>query len=278
MDIGKNSFPFENTLSEVKLAAAAALVAGRAINKIYRGDFSVSQKEDGSPVSEADIASNKIICEILASSGYPILSEENADDKKRLAAKRVWIIDPLDGTADFIKRIGDFTVMIGLVENHSPIAGVIYQPAGDILYAAQKDQGAYFYQSGNWKKLASGDESELTRARAVMSRNHLSEKEEMFLKKLNLNDSIRLGSCLKVIAVAKGQADLYFTFTDKIKQWDTCASYILLKEAGGKMTDMLGNDIGYNTETVNHQNGILAANSSIHDKVVEEYKNFCHNR
>jgi len=175
MDIGKNSFPFENTLSEVKLAAAAALVAGRAINKIYRGDFSVSQKEDGSPVSEADIASNKIICEILASSGCPILSEENADDKSRLAAKRVWIIDPLDGTADFIKRIGDFTVMIGLVENHSPIAGVIYQPAGDILYAAQKDQGAYFYQSGNWKKLASGDESELTRARAVMSRNHLSE-------------------------------------------------------------------------------------------------------
>ena len=71
MDIGKNSFPFENTLSEVKLAAAAALVAGRAINKIYRGDFSVSQKEDGSPVSEADIASNKIICEILASSSFP---------------------------------------------------------------------------------------------------------------------------------------------------------------------------------------------------------------
>ena len=99
-----------------------------------------SQAEGWNPKSSAIIS---CICEILSSFGYPILSEENKDDKSRLTAKRVWIVDPLDGTEEFIKQISDFTVMIGLVEGNLPIAGVIYQPVGDILYVAQKGQGAY---------------------------------------------------------------------------------------------------------------------------------------
>ena len=97
---------------------------------------------------------------------------------------------------------------------------------------------------------------------------------KIFLKELGISEFSQLGSCLKAIEIAKGNADIYFTFSDKLKQWDTCASYILLKEAGGKMTDMLGNDILYNVEKVNHQDGILAANSLISRKVTEEYKKF----
>ncbi len=120
--------PIENPLLEVRLAIQAALEAGKTVMNVYNQEFSSSLKNDNTPLTEADVKSNQIIQKIISDSGHPILSEESVDDKKRLDSKKIWIIDPLDGTSDFIKKTGEFTIMISLVEDHIPILGVIYWP------------------------------------------------------------------------------------------------------------------------------------------------------
>ncbi len=112
--------PIENPLLEVRLAIQAALEAGKTVMNVYNQEFSSTLKNDNTPLTEADVKSNQIIQKIISDSGHPILSEENVDDKKRLDSKKIWIIDPLDGTSDFIKKTGEFTIMISLVEDHIP--------------------------------------------------------------------------------------------------------------------------------------------------------------
>jgi len=118
--------PIQNTLPELKLAIQAAINAGKEVMFVYDKDFSSTLKSDNEPLTEADIKSNEIILKTISSFGHPILSEESVDDKKRLDFKKIWIVDPLDGTSDFIKKTGEFTILISLVENHIPILGVIY--------------------------------------------------------------------------------------------------------------------------------------------------------
>src|SRR3990172_6754877 len=134
--------PFANPIPVTKLAIDAALKASDAVMKIYNQDFLILQKEDMSPITEADITSNEIIVNALSASGHLILSEESTDRiEKRLGSKKIWIIDPLDGTTDFVNKTGEFTIMIALVENKKPVLGVIYWPTNDILYLAQKGHG-----------------------------------------------------------------------------------------------------------------------------------------
>ena len=110
------------------------MVAGDKVNEIYETDFEVNKKEDNSPITRADLESNVIIRAALEQTGIPILSEEDKDDKERLNSKKVWIIDPLDGTQDFVNRTGEFTILIGLVENNIPVMGLVYLPTKKILY------------------------------------------------------------------------------------------------------------------------------------------------
>ena len=245
--------------------------------KIYRHDFTTTFKKDNEPLTEADLKSNDIIKKIIATTDYPILSEESLDDKKRLGCDKIWIVDPLDGTSDFVSKSGEFTIMIALVDKHEPILGVIYWPTNDILYVAQKGGGAHKFVSGVWEKLAISKRLELSNCRALRSRHHLSSHEVNFLKLLNVEKFSERGSSLKVIDVCSGTAELYFTMTNKIKQWDTCASNCLIVEAGGKMTDMLGNKLEYNTENIYHKNGILVTNSIIHDIIIDRYTEFSRN-
>ena len=269
-----HNFPFNNTLPETELAVRAVKEAGDAVMKIYRHDFTTTFKKDNEPLTEADLKSNNIIKKIIASTGYPILSEESLDDKKRLDHDKIWIIDPLDGTSDFVSKSGEFTIMIALVEKHEPILGVIYWPTNDILYVAQKGGGAHKFVTGVWEKLTISKRSEPHNCRALGSRHHLSSQEINFLKLLNVEKFSERGSSLKVIDVCSGTAELYFTMTNKIKQWDTCASNCLIVEAGGKMTDMLGNELEYNTENIYHKNGILVTNGIIHDIITDRYNEF----
>jgi len=266
--------PLTNQMTETPVAIEAAIKAGKEVMDIYNQKFSSTLKIDNEPLTEADIKSNNIIQKIISQFGYPILSEESIDDKKRLASDKIWIVDPLDGTTDFVKQTGEFTIMISLVEGNRPILGVIYWPIKDTLYLAQKDQGAFQSSNGNWSKLSVSNVSELTKCRVVGSRYHISVQEQNLLKHLNVSQFTSKGSSLKVVDVSSGNADLYFTMTNKIKQWDTCASYCLITEAGGKMTDMFGNDLEYNTEKLNHENGLLVSNGLIHNDVISIYREF----
>lgn len=269
-----NNFPIKDSLPEIKLAIKAAIEAGKEVMEVYNQEFSTTVKNDNEPLTEADIKSNNIIQKIISSFGYPILSEESVDDKKRLDFKKIWIVDPLDGTTDFIKKTGEFTIMISLLEGSKPILGIIYWPAEDKLFLAQKEKGAYKLDKDTWSKLNVSDISELSQSRVVGSRYHISDIEQKFLTRLNISNFTSKGSSLKVADISSGLAELYFTTTNKIKQWDTCASYCLINEAGGKMTDMFGNDLEYNTEKLNHENGLLVSNGLIHEKIILHYNNF----
>ena len=267
--------PFANPIPETKIAIDAAQSAAEAVVKIYNKDFSVSHKENNEPITAADLESNKIIEKYMAQSEFPILSEDSSDIKeKRLESKKVWIVDPLDGTTDFVNKTGEFTIMISLVEENKPVLGVISHPTENKLFVAQKDQGAYMYNNLEWKKLVVSNTSVLSQCRVVGSRFHQSENEKNFLNSLGILKFTSKGSSLKVLDICSAKAEIYFTTTNKIKHWDTCASNCLIAEAGGKMTDMSGQPLKYNTENVVHQNGILVTNNIIHQNIVEKYSKF----
>jgi len=270
-----DNLPFAKPFPETKLAIDAALKASDAVLSIYNKDFSISLKDDKEPITEADIQSNQIIQKCISSSRVPILSEESPDNKeKRMDSKKIWIIDPLDGTTDFINKTGEFTIMISLVENNEPVMGVISYPFENKLYVAQKGHGAFGYYDEDWIKLEVSKTSIISQCRAVGSRFHQSEQEKNFLKTLDISKFTSRGSSLKVLDISSAKAELYFTTTNKIKQWDTCASNCIIAESGGMMTDMSGLPLEYNTKTVNHQNGILVTNKVIHQDIAKKYAEF----
>ena len=264
--------PIVDKIFELDVAVNAARKAEKVILEIYQGNFKTSQKKDNSPVTDADIQSNETIKEVLSQTKYPILSEEDKDDLNRLSKNTIWIVDPLDGTSDFIDKTGEFTVMIALIKNKKPILGVIGWPTEKTLFVAQKGSGAYKFVDNKWDKLSVTKVTEFSKCRIVGSRHHLSNKEKSFINKLNVKDFTSVGSSLKVGKISSGEADAYITTTNKMKEWDSAAAYCIVSEAGGKMTDMLGNDITYNNKEVYHQNGILVTNGLIHNKIIKEFK------
>ena len=264
--------PILDRIPELDIAIKAAKVAGDAILEIYQRDFDTHTKKDNSPITEGDLKSNEIIKKILSETEHVILSEEDNDDLSRLSENMVWIVDPLDGTSDFIDKTGEFTIMIALIKNKKPILGVIGWPTEKTFFVAQKGSGAFRYSNDEWHKISVTSISELSKCRTVGSRHHLSDREKSFIKKLGIEDFTSIGSSLKVGKISSGEAEAYITTTNKMKEWDSAASYCIISEAGGKMTDMLGNDITYNNKNVFHQNGILVTNGLIHDKIVEEFK------
>jgi 3'(2'), 5'-bisphosphate nucleotidase len=264
--------PISDKIPELKIAIEAVIEAGNAILEIYQKDYKTSTKNDDSPITDADLKSNEVIKNILSQTKHWILSEEDKDDLGRLSQETIWIIDPLDGTSDFIDKTGEFTVMISLIKNKKPILGVIGWPTEKTLFVAQKDSGAFKFSNEKWEKISVTKISEVSKCRTVGSRHHLSDKEKSFIKKLGIEDFTSIGSSLKVGKISSGEAEAYITTTNKMKEWDSAASYCIISEAGGKMTDMLGNDITYNNKDVYHQNGILVTNGLVHNKIVEEFK------
>jgi 3'(2'), 5'-bisphosphate nucleotidase len=264
--------PISDKIPELDIAIKAAIEAGNAILEIYQKDYKTSTKNDDSPITDADLKSNEVIKEILSQTKHWILSEEDKDDLQRITQETIWIVDPLDGTSDFIDKTGEFTVMISLIKNKKPILGVIGWPTENTLFVAQKGSGAFRFSNEKWEKISVTKISEVPKCRTVGSRHHLSDKEKSFIKKLGIEDFTSIGSSLKVGKISSGEAEAYITTTNKMKEWDSAASYCIISEAGGKMTDMLGNDLTYNNKDVYHQNGILVTNSLVHNKIIEEFK------
>ena len=256
---------------EFGAAVRAVTEAGKAVMEVYGGSFEVREKDDGSPVTEADSRSHEVISGVLSGTGHPVLSEEGADDGARRGSGSVWIVDPLDGTADFVGRTGEFTVMAGLARGGAPAVGAVYWPAGGELYAAESGLGAFRRSNGAWEPMRSTAEGRPEKCRAVCSRNHMSELDRRVLAELGAARIDAVGSSLKACRIAGGGAELYASTTGKMREWDTCASCCILTEAGGRMTDSLGGALRYNADTF-HRDGVVATNGSVHERVLQAIK------
>ena len=262
--------PISSKIPNLDSIMDAMIEAGEKIREIYETDFEVNKKDDDSPITKADLESNKILRAFLEKTGIPILSEEDADDKTRLDSENVWIVDPLDGTQDFVNRTGEFTILVGLVENHIPIMGLVYLPIKRLLYFAEEGMGAFCYDLQKWQGISVREVRDLDACLALVSRHHLSGKEKKILEHLGITDTLTVGSTLKVMEISSGRADVYLTTTNKMSQWDTCASWCVISEAGGKMTDLLGNELVYNTDSIKHENGLLVTNGFTHEIAVSK--------
>ncbi len=259
---------------ELRVAMKLARDAGAAVMARYqRSDLEVQSKGAEGPVTEADRAAHRLITNELTEA-FPedaILSEEGEDDVRRREGARTWIIDPLDGTADFISGNGEFSVLIALVIGGIPMLGVVYQPVGENLFYAVKGQGAFIETGGKPpSKLRVTDEKYIERMTAVVSRNHRSKAIDRMLEVIKPLHEITCGSVgLKMTRLILGDADIYFHPSPKTKVWDTAAPQVLLEEAGGRLTDFGGRPLRYDGEAVNHAGGIAASNGRAHDELLQ---------
>lgn len=234
-----------------------ALAAGHVILDIYNNEsnFGITQKSDDSPLTIADKAANTLICERLAQLplAYPIISEENKEVpyETRKSYEYYWLVDPLDGTKEFIKRNGEFTVNIALIHKNLPVMGVVYAPCLDELYWAVKGMGASRQKSGNIEVLTALKYTlQDTNLKIVASRSHLNEETQAFIKKLSHPELVSKGSSLKFLMLAAGEAHLYPRMAPTM-EWDTAAAQIVLEEAGGAVLDAnTGTTLLYNKENM----------------------------
>tara|TARA_B110001450_G_scaffold20551_1_gene18717 strand:- start:14490 stop:15293 length:804 start_codon:yes stop_codon:yes gene_type:complete len=249
----------------LKLAIEASLLAGKKIIEIYNSnDFNLEYKLDDSPLTLADSASNKIIENILGVSNIPILSEEGnvLDYEQRKDLKNLWIVDPLDGTKEFVKKNHEFTVNIALVEKYKPILGVIYVPVLNILYFSEKKLGSYKLDLNDYifndidynKALKLPISKNETKYSVVTSRSHLDKETLNYIeniKKFKTDvDTIVTGSSLKFCLLAEGKVDCYPRFSPCM-EWDTAAGQIICKEAGFRVIDQsTKDDIIYNRKNL----------------------------
>jgi 3'(2'), 5'-bisphosphate nucleotidase len=217
-----------------------ARTAGEAILEVYNSsDFNVEIKTDNSPLTIADRKSNDIICKGLEAldTVYPIISEENktVPYAERTAYELYWLVDPLDGTKEFIKRNGEFTVNIALIAQDTPVAGVVYLPVGDEMYWAFKGHGAFRATKGRDERLSVDSfQMDDPNLGVVCSRSHLNNETQAFIDKLNSPHTVSRGSSLKFLALARGEAHLYPRIAPTM-EWDTAAAHCILTEAGGKV-------------------------------------------
>jgi len=240
------------------MAVRAALVAGEEILDVYGREFTVELKEDRSPLTEADKRANQKITELLTPAGLPVMSEEGRSIpfEERSEWKTLWIVDPLDGTKEFIKRNGEFTVNIALIESGRPVAGVVYAPVMGLLYFGGESLGSYRIQTDSdsshrlteqpltWDQLINqGQKLPIDQGRrpyrVVASRSHMSDETAAFIEQLRKEhrevELISKGSSLKICLVAEGTADVYPRFAPTM-EWDTAAGHAVASGAGKSLS------------------------------------------
>ncbi len=220
-----------------------AYEAGEGILEIYKtmNSVEVEYKEDKSPLTEADKKAHSIIENRLKKVfDYPILSEEGKEVpyEKRRRWKYFWLVDPLDGTKEFIKRNGEFTVNIALIHNQKPVLGVVYAPALNLLYYGEVGKGGYKIENGKKEKLSINYEKEKNKITVVASKSHLNEETSDFIEGLKNYysnvETVSIGSSLKICLLAEGKADIYPRIAPTM-EWDTAAAHAVLNSAGGKI-------------------------------------------
>jgi len=220
--------------------------AGDEIMKIYQQDFDVDYKADNSPLTKADIKSNEIITDSLKNiyPEIPILSEENKEVPYNIRKnwEYFWLIDPLDGTKEFVKKNGEFTVNIVLIYKDTPVLGVIYSPALELLYYAQKEKGAFKQEKdANTKKLPIYNRTNNTTLKVIAPKSHYTQETKEFVNNLKNQhkkiEFINIGSSLKLCLIAEGKADIYPRLTPTM-EWDIAAGQAIVEQAGGKIVEL----------------------------------------
>jgi len=224
--------------------------AGAAIMKVYDQDFAVAFKDDNSPLTAADTAAHHIIeqgLNILTPS-MPVLSEESADIdwQTRKIWPRYWLVDPLDGTREFVKKNGEFTVNIALIENGRAIFGVIYAPVLETLWWGDEVLGAFVQQGSEVNKITV-DKSQRSSLRVAASRSHLDATTSAALARMGEVEPLSMGSSLKFCRIAEGALDVYPRFAPT-SEWDTAAGQAILEAAGGVVLNLDGSPFRYNTK------------------------------
>ncbi len=258
---------------EVEAMLDIALAAGEIALKYYRGRIEVNYKGHKDPVTAADREINEFIVDRLREA-FPsdaILAEESADDpEKRLGNRRLWCVDPLDGTQEFTEHLDQWAIMIGLAVTGMATAGVVYCPPRALLMVGVVSEGAWAWEKGEWRPLHVSDVREPQQATLAVSRSHRSEKIDAIKKYLGITQEIRHGSVgMKISLLATRQADLYIHPTPGTKEWDLCAPEAILRAAGGEMTDMYGRPLRYNQPDPRNPRGLVASNGYLHAKALE---------
>lgn len=241
-------------------AMSAAKEAGKLILEIYQGNFWVREKADHSPVTEADLKANECILNRL-NAAFPecaFLAEESKDNSSRRENPWCFIIDPLDGTKEFVKRSDEFTVNIALAYGGKPVMGVVYVPVTEEMYYAAKGKGAYYEHGGKTEAIhVSGRVEDI---RAAVSKSNSPANIGEILADYGIHHIIYAGSAIKGCLIAAGKAEIYYR-GGKTCEWDTAAMQCIIEEAGGVLRQMDGSEMTYNRENVINEKGFYILNN-----------------
>lgn len=265
---------------EIEVATELGRAAGAVLLAHYNSPFLVEQKVNAlmemEEVTAADREANELIVRRLAQEfpGDGILAEESVDTDERLNKERVWLIDPMDGTKNFVQRDGDFAVQIGLAVGGEVVLGVVYQPVRDVLYRAVRGEGSWREKDGNEaERMQVSNKTDPAEMVLASSRSHRSPRMERVVDSFGFRFETRRGSVgVKVGLIAEQEADLYLHLSPSTKQWDTCAPEIILTEAGGRLTDLFGKPLRYNGPRIDNRNGVVATNGAAHELVIDSLK------
>ena len=234
-------FEFFNEISE-----NLEICSQKIINIYENYDQSIEYKDDNSPLTEADLASHKHISNLLSSiSAYPIISEEG--EQKYTDEPKYWLVDPLDGTKEFINKNGEFTINIALINHNYPTQGFVYIPKDKTLFFGGLNKGSYKLLNDNIKSISVQSPSD--KLKIVTSRSHLNNETKTYLSQFNNFDTLQAGSSLKLCMIAEGLADLYPRL-GPTSEWDTAAAQAVVEGAGGTVKDLKGNRLKYSKKDI----------------------------
>jgi 3'(2'), 5'-bisphosphate nucleotidase len=256
---------------ELAIAKSLALEAGSVLMAHYQQSLTIDWKAPGDPVTIADREANTLIVNKLASEfpKHAILSEEAPDDLSRLTASHVWMIDPMDGTREFIEHRDEFAVQIGLTVDGAPVLGVVYQPTTKKLYYAASGMGAFLESGGQAIELHVSTEQVASNMTMAFGKSTRPTRQEAIRQQLRIPHFFQLGSVgLKIGAICEGRAHLYVHTGVRTHLWDTCGPEAILREAGGRMTDMSNQPLQYTARDARNANGLIASNGIIHERAV----------
>lgn len=265
---------------ELETAIAVAREAAVSVNEFYAREI-ISEEKTGidnfsEPVTEADREASRIIVRGLGKE-FPhdaILSEEETDDiKRRMRKQRVWMVDPIDGTAGFVKKDGDFAVQVGLSIAGEPVLGVVLLPFHDVLYYAAKGRGSWAVSRGGTpEKLRVSQKTEISDMIMAVSRNHPSRGIRTIIDEFKTPVRARGSVGLKIGTIVERECDLYINLSNRTKFWDTCGPQAILEEAGGKMTDLFGREFRYDIADIQNHNGIVSTNGISHSNIIDSLR------
>jgi 3'(2'), 5'-bisphosphate nucleotidase len=258
---------------ETEVLLAAVREAGAIAQGYFGGALSVEDKpDDQGPVSEADRACDALLRQRFGEA-FPddaLLSEETQDDGRWRSARRVWIIDPIDGTQEFVEGVDQYAIMVGLCVDGRPALGAVYAPARALLVHGEVGAGARVIEGDHERRLVVGQERIGPRWTIMVSRSHRSARDERVCDALGEVELKPRGSVgLKLAAIAQGEADCYVTSTSHIKLWDTCGPQAVIEAAGGVLLDLCGSQLDYRTALA-HPRGLLACPAALRDQILSK--------